>query len=203
MGLALERTRIALTRVRWCAVLLAALVLTAPGSAQGPRLIDLGTLGGNYSLGVAINDVGQVVGYSEVSGGAVHAFRWDGANGMQDLGTLGGAYSCATAINRAGQVVGYSWVNESSFHAFIWDPVNGMQDSSALLAGASQLPSPSIRPGRLSATTATRELVASAAPSSGTPRTGCRISGTLGGAYTNALAAINPAGQVAGEYRPG
>ena len=137
MGLALERTRIALTRVRWCAVLLAALVLTAPGSAQGPRLIDLGTLGGNYSLGVAINDVGQVVGYSEVSGGAVHAFRWDGANGMQDLGSLGGAYSCATAINRAGQVVGYSWVNESSFHAFIWDPVNGMQDLGAPGGGLS------------------------------------------------------------------
>ncbi len=72
-------------------------------------LVDLGALpGGNSSFAQAINDRGDVVGFSSGSGPGLHAFRWrDGV--MTDLGTLGGALN-ATAfdINRAGVVVGGS-----------------------------------------------------------------------------------------------
>jgi probable HAF family extracellular repeat protein len=72
--------------------------ITAP---NGVEMRDLGTLGGAYSesYGLAINDVGQVVGKSASSG---HAFI-TGPNGvgMRDLGTL----ASPAAINNTGQVV--------------------------------------------------------------------------------------------------
>jgi probable HAF family extracellular repeat protein len=69
---------------------------------------DLGTLGGDSSIATAINDEGQVVGYSTDASGYGHAFIWDAKNGMQDLGRLPGAggYVEAVAINDEGQVVG-------------------------------------------------------------------------------------------------
>jgi probable HAF family extracellular repeat protein len=48
---------------------------------------DLGTLGGAWSVGVAINEKGNVVGHSLVEGFSVHAFLY--ANGvMHDLNDL-------------------------------------------------------------------------------------------------------------------
>ena len=61
---------------------------------DGTRMQDLGTLGGAYSVGVAINASGQVTGYADTADGETHAFLWDGTR-MQDLGTLGGTYSSA------------------------------------------------------------------------------------------------------------
>jgi probable HAF family extracellular repeat protein len=79
-------------------------------------ITDLGTLGGRYSEALAVNDRGQVVGYSEVMGGGYHVFLWQ--NGvMRDLGPLEGEkvysardeylYSDPTGvtINRRGQVL--------------------------------------------------------------------------------------------------
>lgn len=55
-----------------------------------------------------LNELGQVVGYSDVTGGFRHAFSW--ANGvMQDLhiqGGFAGRTSSANAINNCGQVCG-------------------------------------------------------------------------------------------------
>ena len=51
-------------------------------------MLDLGTLGGTFSQGLAINASGQVTGISDTADdGAVHAFLWDGTT-MQDLNAL-------------------------------------------------------------------------------------------------------------------
>ena len=57
---------------------------------------------------MAINNKGEVVGFSDLSGDGsgtpnFHAFLWTKSSGMKDLGTLpGDAYSEALGINRSG-----------------------------------------------------------------------------------------------------
>lgn len=69
---------------------------------------DLGTLGGNETYPMDLNDAGQVVGYSYTLSGAQHAFIWDQTNQIQDLGGLGGDTQAAWGINNLGVAVGYS-----------------------------------------------------------------------------------------------
>ena len=86
---------------------------TAPAAAHAATgaglysITDLGTLGsGNLSVANAINNAGVVVGYTDVTPGLPHAFRWT-AGTMADLGIEpGGDDSVANAINDAGQVAG-------------------------------------------------------------------------------------------------
>ena len=44
---------------------------------QGHGMIDLGTLGGAISEAYAINDQGQIVGYSHDASGVMRAFLWE------------------------------------------------------------------------------------------------------------------------------
>jgi probable HAF family extracellular repeat protein len=105
----------------------------------GP-LTDLGTLGGRTStLGASrhcLNNMGQVVGWSEPANGFSHAFVWQ--NGvMTDLAPLPGIYSSAVAINDAGQIAGTSVGGDIPVsHAVIWQ--NGaMVDLGSLIPGGS------------------------------------------------------------------
>lgn len=80
---------------------------------------DLGTLGGAYAAAHDINDAGQIVGQSTVSGDdwTSRAFVYE--NGvMIDLGTLGGN-SGAWGINNLGQIVG-SFDSPSGPRAFLY-----------------------------------------------------------------------------------
>jgi probable HAF family extracellular repeat protein len=82
----------------------------------------LGNLGGgSSSWGIAINDSGQVAGWSaKVFGGQEQAVRWTGTT-PTDLGTLGGTFSSGWAINDSGQVAGYAaTTNNSAIHAVRW-----------------------------------------------------------------------------------
>jgi probable HAF family extracellular repeat protein len=68
----------------------------APGVARAARVtvlppIDLGTLGGCCSMGVDINDAGQVAGQSTTSTGEWRAFLWTPTGGI-----------CATSARSAG-----------------------------------------------------------------------------------------------------
>ena len=70
---------------------------------NGTEMVDLGTLGGTFSQGAAINASGQLTGFAYATGNAGHAFFWNGTE-MVDLGTLGGTFSSGSAINDSGQV---------------------------------------------------------------------------------------------------
>jgi len=75
---------------------------------SGGTVSDLGTLGGNTSKALGINDSGITVGDAAGAGQSYnHAFYYDGT--MHDMGTLGGGLSSsATAINSSGVIVGHA-----------------------------------------------------------------------------------------------
>jgi probable HAF family extracellular repeat protein len=87
-------------------------------------ITDLGTLGGEESYANAINNSGQVVGWSYTSSGAQRGFLWEN-NAMTNLGTLpGGNASEARSINNNGDIVGWSTTASDQQHAVLW-PENG------------------------------------------------------------------------------
>ena len=94
-------------------------------------MVDLPTLGGD-SYTYAVNESGQVVGYSDIAAPGAdveyHAFSWTASGGIVDLGTLGGDSTEAVAVNERGQVVGYS----NAGHAFSWTANGGMVELPAL-----------------------------------------------------------------------
>ncbi len=85
------------------------------------NVTDLGTLGGDTSRGMAINDNGTAVGYSTLPGGEIRAFIWTQSGGMQNLGSISGGDSRAFDINNADNVVGVTGPN-----AFRWTSGSGM-----------------------------------------------------------------------------
>jgi probable HAF family extracellular repeat protein len=94
-------------------------------------MLNLGSLGGPYSVARDVNELDMVVGASAVASGnpAVHAFVWTSAAGMRDLGTLGGTESEAYAVSDTGLVVGRSLTTgDAASHGFAWTPNNGMVD---------------------------------------------------------------------------
>jgi probable HAF family extracellular repeat protein len=85
---------------------------------------DVGTLGGTFGAANALNNRGQVVGFSDVAGDLTnHAFIWE-RNVLTDIGTLGGDNSTANWINDAGQVAGVSDLVDGTHHAFVWKDGN-------------------------------------------------------------------------------
>ncbi len=92
-------------------------------------LIDMGTLrtdNSGQSYGRAINEKGQITGYSDTNTG-VHAFIGDAINGLVDIGTLDNTNyrigSWGYGINDKGQVVGKSGLIGAGFgsKAFLWE----------------------------------------------------------------------------------
>ena len=107
---------------------------------NGMDVRELGTLGGGGSWAEAVNDSGQVVGFSNTTGASgatetVHAFI-TGANGMgmRDLGTLGENFSNAADINASGQVVGRYGSTGEFMRPFVTDSNGtGMADLTSLV----------------------------------------------------------------------
>jgi probable HAF family extracellular repeat protein len=101
---------------------------------------DLGSLGGQMNnLATGINNLGQVVGLSDVSGDTTaHAFLWqDGV--MTDLGTLpGDVFSVAWGIGGSGQVLGQSCDANGNCRGFLWQD-GVMTDVNTLIPVGSSL----------------------------------------------------------------
>jgi probable HAF family extracellular repeat protein len=86
------------------------------------KMIDLGTLGGNWGTANWLAATGEVVGTSNLQGDQTHhAFLWKNGH-LSDLGTLGGSNSEAFFANDAGDTVGRADFSSSStnHHAFLW-----------------------------------------------------------------------------------
>jgi probable HAF family extracellular repeat protein len=124
---------------------LAVVFIVEPLAAQRRYTVtDLGTLGGSFGSftpngggGGGLNNSGQVVGGSFISGNSVyHAFLYTGGR-MTDLGTLGGSYSIANGINNSGQVVGYSFDAGHEGHAFLY--TGGTMTALGTLGGTASL----------------------------------------------------------------
>jgi probable HAF family extracellular repeat protein len=116
-------------------------ILWTLGADKKGVIKDLGTLGGENSMALKINEAGQVIGWSETGdfyeeqGVRVpvrHAFLWDSGI-MYDLGVHNDFYnypfipshpfSEAVALNELGDVAGNSITINSFFRGFYLKPV--------------------------------------------------------------------------------
>ena len=82
----------------------------APFIWENGQMTNLGSFGGTNAATAGLNNRGQVVGTSDLTGDLPlhpHAFLWTRGT-MQDLGTLGGTFSSAWGLNEKGEVIGLS-----------------------------------------------------------------------------------------------
>jgi probable HAF family extracellular repeat protein len=88
-------------------------------------MTDLGVLaGGTASWAFGVNDDDVVVGTSNVTGGAYHAFIWDEINGLRDLNDLidagsGWTLTRATDINNDGLISGWGTNGSGDVRGYI------------------------------------------------------------------------------------
>lgn len=96
-------------------------------SAGSPSVALIAPLaGGRWNIATSLSDANQIVGYSEVAGGAYHAFSRTWTSGaLTDLGTLaGGTNSVAWSITDARPtpiIVGYSDDAQGRVRAVRWE----------------------------------------------------------------------------------
>ena len=115
-------TTIALLLVFLCPSVLSAdgTVAAAPRAYHQYIITDLGSLGGLYTEPQSINDIGQIVGYSQDANANRHAFIWQrGKMARLDV-TKGDHVSLAYAINNKSQTVGISYLENGAIHGTLW-----------------------------------------------------------------------------------
>lgn len=102
----------------------AAIAWFEAGALQVDKLPGLSS--GNLGVATAINNRGEVVGYSSdvaIDHGTYRPFLWNPNQGLSSLGSLGGIHGKALGINDSGQIVGWSYTSgrNSQQRAFLWE----------------------------------------------------------------------------------
>jgi len=183
----------------WCR----AILFDASGSGNN---IDLGTLGGNLSLGPSINNNGKIVGYAKNASAFWRAtlFHPSGiAIENLDLGTLGGNHSFAHSINDNGQIVGSAENSSGYERATLFDPTGHRNNIELGTLGGLESKAHSINDsGQIVGWAEIRPLsVVSHATLFDPTGSGANIDlGTLGGNQSLAFS-INVSGQIVGKSR--
>ena len=99
----------------------------------------LGTLGGDSSTAMGLDESGSVVGGSQTLPANEWApFHWTAAGGMRSLGTPhgpGNVAGRAMDVNRHEVVVGTYDIAPNQTHAFVWDPSVGFRDLNTAVRG--------------------------------------------------------------------
>jgi probable HAF family extracellular repeat protein len=107
-------------------------------SGQGP--IDIGTLGGNFSEGTAINQYDELTGAGNVtSNGPNHVFVYSHGS-FQDLGMFEGYSSMGTAINDGGKIIGTATAPSGASIGFV-SRNNYLEPIPPLEGGTNSVPS--------------------------------------------------------------
>jgi probable HAF family extracellular repeat protein len=93
-------------------------------------MTDLGGFGGTCTLATNLNNEGQVVGESNLTGDQFSsAFLWANGSITKLRGSLGGDFSGAFAINDQGQAAGFGYLHgNSTFHATLWKNPKSITD---------------------------------------------------------------------------
>jgi probable HAF family extracellular repeat protein len=101
---------------------------------QNGVMTDLGTLGGDNSEAIWLNDSGDVVGSADLPGSQIHhAVFWEHGR-IHDLGTVpGDPCSRGRGLNSRGQAVGGSSDCANFLHAFVWQEGGPMLDLNTLI----------------------------------------------------------------------
>jgi probable HAF family extracellular repeat protein len=117
--------------------------LLTPDATPNGTIVELGGLGGEYTIGAAINNSGQVAGISSSPVDSTErAFVWmNNGRRIINLGTLGGRNSEALFINASGQVAGFSDLpGNTRRHVFFWRNDGGRMHDLGTLGGANSYP---------------------------------------------------------------
>jgi probable HAF family extracellular repeat protein len=99
----------------------------SPNAMTGSK-VDLGVLpGGDESFAYNLNNKGDVVGASKITGGLFHAVLWSGGeminlNSLLPQGSDWKFLNYAMAINDQGQITGYGFKQDNKLHAFLLTP---------------------------------------------------------------------------------
>jgi probable HAF family extracellular repeat protein len=102
----------------------------------------LPNLGGSWNVAYAINNLGVVVGWSELPDGTIHPFRWTSSGGIEDLGLPPGATNAyARAISKSGRIaVSAEYVDavtaDVTSRLFLWADGQWFDSSSADLGSS-------------------------------------------------------------------
>jgi uncharacterized membrane protein len=93
-------------------------------------MVELGGFGGTCTVPAGLNQLGQIVGSSNLQGDQFsQAFLWEQGKLHHLGGSLGGGFTGAFALNEIGQTVGFGTLaGDAIFHAALWKRIGDITD---------------------------------------------------------------------------